>query len=104
MHKHIDPIIDSWYDGAGMPECFRVIDYDKNDYVEIQYLDGELDRIDLDAWDHMHPEEIPAPEDAAAPFNLDKDEDIVSLLNEIEEQSDLDEHLHNLDIDEQSWM
>lgn len=104
MHKHVEPIIGQWYDSKSFPESFAVIDLDKNDYIEIQYLDGELDRIDTESWDSMHPQEISEPEDPMAPYGLEQDQDVVSLLNEIEEQNDLEEHLHNLNIDEDSWM
>ncbi len=104
MSKHIDPIIDSWYDSKGFPECFKVIDFDEDDYVEIQYLDGELDKLDFETWDALHPEEIAIPEDPDAPYQLDKEADVLSLLNEVEEQADLEEHLHNLDTDDETWM
>lgn len=99
-----EPTVGSWYDSQRLPESFMVVDCDHDDYVEIQYLDGELDKIDFEAWDAIHPIEVPEPEDATAPYGVaHDDEDILRLLNEIEDQHDLDEHLHHIDKDEESW-
>lgn len=103
MRHHTEPIIGNWYDSKSFPESFVVVDCDQDEYVEIQYLHGELDKIDYDAWDALAAEEIPEPEDATAPYGVEHDEDITKLLNEIEEQKDLDEHMRFIDRDEESW-
>lgn len=103
-HPHSDPIVGNWYAGKGLPESFTVVDAEQDNYVDIQYLDGELDQLDIESWKALNPEEIPEPEDAMAPYGVDhEDRDIVNLLNDIEDQTELDEHLHNLDSDDGEW-
>lgn len=103
MRHHSEPIIGNWYDVKSFNECFTVVDYDDHDYVEIQYLDGELDRIDSDTWDALNPEEIPEPEDATAPYGVVHDQDVVELLKEIEDQDDIEGHIRHVDSDEEEW-
>src|SRR5690349_5706901 len=100
-HPH-EPIIGTWYDSKNVAASFQVVD-DDEDYVEIQYLDGELDKIDHETWEALDPDEIPEPEDATAPFGVEHDQDIVKLLKEIEDQEDLGEYFHNIDRDEEEW-
>lgn len=100
---HSEPEIGHWYDAADFPDCFSVVDIDRDEAVEIQYLDGELDKLDMDTWHQIDPEEIPEPEDATAPYGVEHDQDVVKLLREIEDQKDLDEHIHNIDSDEEEW-
>lgn len=95
---HVTPTIGTWYNSKSFPESFAVIGYDKDDddYIEIQYHDGELDRLDPEEWYASNPHEIAEPEDTA-PFDVDHDEDMLKLLSQIETQQDLEEHLHHLD-------
>lgn len=104
MRHHTEPIIGNWYDSKDLAESFVILECDDNhDYVEIQYLDGELDKLDYDNWDSLHAEEIPEPEDATAPYGIVHEDDVLKLLSEIEEQKDLDEHLRFIDRDEERW-
>lgn len=103
MHHSLPPIVGNWYDSKNLAESFVVVDCDKEDMIEIQYLDGQIDKLDYESWDALLAEEIPEPEDATAPYGVEHDDDIISLLNEIEEQKDLEEHLHNIDRDESDW-
>lgn len=106
MHAHthhIQPEVGHWYNSKNVPECFMVIDTEGHEYIEIQYQDGEIDKIEFEGWDGLHLEEIPEPEDAAAPFEMEH-EDIINMLNEIENEVDeenLEAHLRH--IDEEDW-
>jgi hypothetical protein len=98
-----EPLIGSWYDSKDFPECFRVVAYDNpHDAVEIQYFDGEIEEIDYETWQQLNPYEIPEPEDASAPFEMER-EDILDMLNEIENDEDLASHLRHIDDEESSW-
>lgn len=94
---HSEPQVGHWYDSSNFPECFMVVDCDKEDYIEVQYLDGELDKIDYETWDTLNPEEVAEPEDANAAYGLEREDDMVKLLNEIEGQTDLEEHLRHIE-------
>lgn len=96
---HVEPVIGHWYHAKIFPESFVVISQDEDDYIEVQYHDGEIDRIDPEEWNAVHPHEIAEPEDAA-PFDENYEADMLNLLNQIESQEDLEEHLHHLDRDE----
>jgi len=98
------PSIGHWYDSEDASECFKVVAYDKSDYVGIQYFDGEIEALDLDTWSTLHPHEIPEPEDASAAFEIPH-EDIMEMLNEIEHYDDeaLEDHLRHIDDEESYW-
>lgn len=100
---HSLPAVGNWYNSANFHESFVVIDCDKDDCIEIQYRDGEIDKLDFDAWYTFNPQEISEPEDDATVYGLEQDEDVIKLLSDIEGQVDLEEHLRNLDHDESDW-
>lgn len=55
--------IGKWYENADS-QSFKVIGVDeKNQTIEIQYLDGALDYIDFDAWHTMEVDPIVPPKD-----------------------------------------
>lgn len=94
----IAPIAGTWYSSNDLPESFVVVDCD-DDYIEIQYHGGKLDRLDPEEWNASYSlHEIAEPEDAA-PFDTERDENIVEMLKDVESQQDLDEHLHDFDDD-----
>ncbi len=98
LHK-IEPEIGHWYDSKDAPEAFIVIDTETNELIQIQYQDGELDKIDYETWATLRPEEIAEPDNAAAAFELDK-EDLLNLMNDMDNEADFDgleSHLRNLD-------
>jgi len=95
-----EPIVGEWYDSKDFYECFKVIDCDESkNSVEIQYFDGDIEEIDYETWVASHPHEISEPEDASAPYELER-EDMLNLLNEIEGQEDLEDYLRQIDLDE----
>lgn len=101
--EHVEPEIGSWYDSKNVPESFVVLD-EGDDYIQIQYLDGELDRIDYDSWDAMHMRPVAEPEDATAGYEMEH-EDMLNLLNDLEESQDveLEDHLRYIDSDDSEW-
>ena len=106
QQSHGTPEVGSWYDSKEFPECFKVVALDEpQSLIEIQYLDGEVAEVDMDAWETAHPHEIPAPEDASAPYELDH-EDMLELLNEVDIKRDrtLSDHLRHIDEEDSDWM
>lgn len=103
QRQHIEPTVGVWYDSKDFPECFRVVACDnQHDTVEIQYFDGDIEEVDHETWDALNPHEIAEPEDATAPYEMER-EDILDLLNEIENSEDLETHLRHLDGDDSAW-
>ena len=75
MAQSPDPEIGNWYRGLnGL--IFRVVAIDDDDAtVEIQHFEGEVDELDLEAWDELALEPVPAPEDWSGAFDdLERDD------------------------------
>ncbi len=90
MGRDYEPVKGQWYENVEEDETFRVLSVDEDaELVEIEYLDGDIEEMDLDAWHEMDLERIPEPEGwAAANEAADKEE---------EEDEDLD------DEDDDDW-
>lgn len=56
------PIINRWYKHLDKGYQFQVVTVDE-DTVEIQHFDGDLEELDLDAWNELEIEMIEPPED-----------------------------------------
>ena len=71
-----------WYENLEEEESFRVLSVDEDsELLEIEYLDGDIEEIDLEAWHEMDLERIAEPEG----WSESDDED------EAEEDEDWDE-------------
>lgn len=87
MGRDYEPVKGQWYENVEEDESFRVLSVDEDaELVEIEYLDGDIEELDLDAWHEMDLERIEEPEGWA-----DKDE---------EEDEDADEDDEDLDDDD----
>lgn len=92
MGRDYEPVKGQWYENVEEDETFRVLSVDEDaELVEIEYLDGDIEELDLDAWHEMDLERIEEPEGWAA---TDEDED--------EEEDDEDEE-EDLDEDDDDW-
>jgi hypothetical protein len=48
------PVPGKWYENKEEDETFRVLSVDEDDeLVEIEYLDGEIEELDLDTWHEL---------------------------------------------------
>lgn len=66
----VDPIIGNWYRNQETGNDFEVVALDEDaQTIEIQYFDGELEELDLDAWYELAIDSIEAPEDWSGPFD-----------------------------------
>lgn len=60
------PMVDIWYK-ASNGAIFEVVATDeKDDAIEIQYLDGSLEELDDDVWESLDPKVIAPPREALA--------------------------------------
>lgn len=92
MGRDYEPVKGQWYQNVEEDETFRVLSVDEDaELVEIEYLDGDIEELDLDAWHEMDLERIEEPEGWAASDDEDEDEDE-------EEEEDEDE-----DLDDDDW-
>ncbi|MEO8307752.1 MAG: DUF6763 family protein [Pseudomonadota bacterium] len=89
MSRDYEPAKGQWYQNVEEDETFRVLSVDEDaELVEIEYLDGDIEEMDIDSWHEMDLEKIAEPEGWA-----DKDEE-----EDEEEEEDLDE-----DEDDDDW-
>jgi hypothetical protein len=85
--REYEPAAGQWYENIEENESFRVLSVDEDaETVEIEYLDGDIEEIDLDAWAELDLDKIDEPEGWAGSENDADDED-----EEEDEDDDLDE-------------
>ncbi|HEU5442414.1 MAG TPA: DUF6763 family protein [Steroidobacteraceae bacterium] len=83
MSRDYEPVPGQWYENLEDEESFRVLTVDEDsELVEIEYLDGEIEEIDLETWHEMDLDRTDEPEGWA---KADEDDD------EDEEEEDEDE-------------
>jgi hypothetical protein len=86
LSRDYDPEAGQWYEELDSEDVFRVLAVDPDDeLVRIQWLDGDVEEIDLDAWNEMDLELADEPE---------------GWVDEDEEQDDEDDEDDEWDDDE----
>jgi hypothetical protein len=80
-----------WYENIEEEEQFRVLTVDEDsELVEIEYLDGDIEEMDIETWHEMDLERIQQPEGWSESDDEDDDEDWDDEDDE-DEDDDLDE-------------
>jgi len=93
----VDPIIGNWYRNQETGNDFEVVALDEDaQTIEIQYFDGELEELDLDAWYELAIESIEETEDWTGPFD-EMESDDLGYEEEGEEESGNEEELSDED-------
>ena len=94
MSRDFDPVPGQWYEDLDREEVFKVVSLDPDDMlVRIQWLDGEYEDLDLEAWNELDLEQAEEPEG----WVDDEGED-----DEVEEEDELDEDWDD-DEDDEDW-
>jgi len=63
------PNVGAWYQDSDTMQLFEIVATDEDSStIEVQYLDGDIDEYDLEAWDQLHLLPAAAPEDANAGY------------------------------------
>ncbi|HQZ79596.1 MAG TPA: hypothetical protein PK681_03160 [Steroidobacteraceae bacterium] len=76
MSRDYEPAPGQWYENVEEEETFRVLTVDEDsELVEIEYLDGEIEEIDLETWHEMDLEKRNEPEGWADRNDDDDDDD-----------------------------
>ena len=76
MSRDYEPVPGQWYENLEEEESFRVLSVDEDsELVEIEYLDGDIEEIDLEAWHEMDLEHTDEPEGWSEPEEDEEDED-----------------------------
>jgi hypothetical protein len=98
VSRDFDPVAGKWYEDLDREEVFKVVAVDPDDeIVKLQWLDGEIEEIDLEAWTELDLELAEEPEGWAD----DEDEDDEDLdEEEWDEDDDWDDDDDDDDDDE----
>ena len=100
MGRDYEPVAGQWYENVEEDDSFRVLSVDPDaELVEIEYLDGDIEEIDLDTWHEMDLERIEEPEGWAADDDEDEEED----EEEDEDEDEDDDWDEDDDEDDEDW-
>lgn len=87
MSRDNEPIRGQWYENVEEDETFRVLSVDEDsELIEIEYLDGDIEEIDVETWREMDLELTDEPEGWS-----DSDDEDDDLDDEEEEDEDGDD-------------
>lgn len=90
MSRDNEPIRGQWYENVEEDETFRVLSVDEDsELIEIEYLDGDIEEIDVETWHEMDLELTDEPEGWSD--TDDEDDDLDEEEEEEEEDEDDDE-------------
>jgi len=94
VSRDYEPVVGQWYENLEEEESFRVLTVDEDsELVEIEYLDGDIEEMDIESWHEMDLERIEQPEgwsESDDEDEADDDEDWDEDDDE-DEDDDLDE-------------
>jgi len=84
--REYEPAVGQWYENIDENESFRVLSVDEDaELVEVEYLDGDVEELDLETWHEFDLEKIEQPEGWSASDDEEEEEE------EEEDEDDLDE-------------
>ena len=94
MSRDFDPVPGQWYEDLDREEVFKVVSLDPDDMlVRIQWLDGEFEDLDLEAWNELDLEQAEEPEGW-----VDEEEEL-----DDEDEDDVEEDWDDEDEDDDDW-
>jgi hypothetical protein len=97
--REYEPAAGQWYENIEENESFRVLSVDEDaETVEIEYLDGDIEEIDLDTWAELDLDKIDEPEGWAGSENDEDDED-----EDEDEEDEEDEDWDEDDEEDDDW-
>jgi hypothetical protein len=93
VSRDYEPVPGQWYENLEEEEPFRVLSMDEDsELVEIEYLDGDIEEIDLETWHEMDLELTQEPEGWSESQDKDDEDD--------EEDDDWDDEDEDDDLDD----
>jgi hypothetical protein len=76
VSRDYEPVVGQWYENAEEDEQFRVLTVNEDDeLVEIEYLDGDVEELDMESWQEMDLDKIDEPEGWSESEDEEDDED-----------------------------
>src|SRR3984885_13542158 len=99
VSREYEPAVGQWYENIDENESFRVLSVDEDaELVELEYLDGDIEEIDLETWHELDLAKIDEPEGWAGSAEDEDEEE-----EEEEEKDGLDETWDEDDEDDEDW-
>jgi hypothetical protein len=87
--RDYDPIPGKWYEDLDENEIFQVLSVDPDqEIIEIQYDNGDIEEIELDAWHELDLDQAEQPEGWSSSTEEKKDDDEVEVEEEDDEDDD----------------
>jgi hypothetical protein len=106
VSRDYEPVVGQWYENLEEEESFRVLSVDEDsELVEIEYLDGDIEEIDIEAWHEMDLEHTHEPEGWAESQEEDdeeEDEDDEDEDDDWDDDDDEDDEDEDDDEDEEA--
>jgi hypothetical protein len=98
VSRDLDPVPGQWYENLEEEESFQVLSVDEDsELIEIQYVDGDVEELDLESWAEMDLEKTAEPEGWSGSATEEEDEE------EEEEEEDEDDDDWDDDDDDDDW-
>jgi hypothetical protein len=92
VSRDYEPVPGQWYENLEEEESFRVLSVDEDsELVEIEYLDGDIEEIDLETWHEMDLERTEEPEGWSESDDEDEAEDDEDWDEDEDDDEDWDE-------------
>ena len=92
MSRDYEPVPGQWYENIEEEESFRVLSVDEDsELLEIEYLDGDIEEIDLETWHEMDLDRIEEPEGWSESDDEDTEEEDDDWDEEDEDEEDEDD-------------
>jgi len=92
VSRDYEPVPGQWYENLEEEESFRVLSVDEDsELLEIEYLDGDIEEIDLETWHEMDLERIEEPEGWSESDDEDEAEDEEDWDEEEDEEEEDDD-------------
>jgi hypothetical protein len=98
--REYEPVAGQWYENIDENESFRVLSVDEDsELIEIEYLDGDIEELDLDTWREFDLDKIDQPEGWSAPEDEEGEKEKKADKDDEEDEDDWDED----DEDDEDW-
>jgi len=101
--REFEPVVGQWYENIDENDSFRVLSVDEDaELIEIEYLDGDIEEIDVDTWAEFDLEKIEQPEGWSGAEIGGDDDDDEDEDDDWDDDEDEDEDEDDDDLDEES--
>jgi len=91
VSRDYEPVAGQWYENLEEEEQFRVLSVDEDsELIEIEYLDGYIEELDVETWHEMDLDKIAEPEGWSESDDEDDSEDDDDLDDDEDEDDDDD--------------